>query len=324
MSMLRIKALAILLVLFSAGTAFAQSWTAQTVKIIVPYPPGTEPDVLARELGNALAATTGKTFVVDNKPGANSILGTDIVAKSDGDGATLLMVDRLAVVTNPLLYSKLPYQWENSLKPVSDIAGVNLFVGVREGLPVKNYEEFIKYAKANPKKINVGTGGNGHVNHIGMEMLAQANGLSFTYVPYKGVAPAVMGLLSGEVDVVMAGGLALQQQLKAGKIKVIVVGAPKRSMVLPDVPTIVEVGGKNGTIPSTVFSLFAPAKTPDAVVDQINQVVVKVLESPQLRATFAVRAVDVASTKPAQTLSLMKAESSKYEKIIRDAGIKIE
>lgn len=324
MSILRIKALAILLVLFTSGAAFAQSWTAQTVKIIVPYPPGTEPDVLARELGNALSTSTGKTFVVDNKPGANSILGTDIVAKSDGDGATLLMVDRLAVVTNPLLYSKIPYQWESSLKPVSDIAGVNLFLGVRESLPVNNFQEFIKYVKANPKKINVGTGGNGHVNHIGMEMLAQANGLSFTYIPYKGVAPAVMGLLSGEVDVVMAGGLALQQQLKAGKIKVLVVGAPKRSMVLPDVPSIVEVGGKDGTIPSTVFALFASAKTPDAVVDQMNQAVVKVLESPKLRATFAVRAVDVAATSPAQTLSLMRAESSKYEKIIRDAGIKVE
>lgn len=324
MSILRIKALAILFAIFSAGTVFAQSWTASTVKIIVPYPPGTEPDVLARELGNALAATTGKTFVIDNKPGANSILGTDIVAKSDGDGSTLLMVDRLAVVTNPLLYSKLPYQWETSLKPVSDIAGVNLFVGVREGLPVKTYEEFIKYAKANPKGINVGTGGNGHVNHIGMEMLAQANGLSFTYVPYKGVAPAVMGLLSGEVDVVMAGGLALQQQLKAGKIKVLVIGSSKRSMVLPDVPTIVEVGGKDGTIPSTVFTLFAPAKTPNSVVDQMNQAVSKVLDSPQLRATFAVRALDIATSKPEQTLSSMKSDTAKYQKIIREAGIKIE
>ena len=321
---LKSKFLGLFFVALSAGTVFAQSWPPATVRIVVPYPPGTEPDVLARDLGNALSRQTGKTFVVDNKPGANSIVGTDAVVKAESDGSTLLMVDRLAVVTNPQLYSKLPYQWETALKPVSDLGGVNLFLGVRDGLPVKNLMEFIQYAKANPKKINVGTGGNGHVNHIGMEMLAQAHGLTFTYVPYKGVGPAVLGLLTGEVDVVMAGGLALQPHMKSGKVKGLVVGDSKRASFLPEIPTVVEAGGKEGSIPSTVFALFAPAKVSDAVVNQISEAVAKAMDNALVRGTYAVRGVDIVTTKPEQTFSLMKKEAIKYEKIIRDARIKLE
>lgn len=324
MAFLKSKLLGVFFMALSAGTVLAQSWPPATVRIVVPYPPGTEPDVLARDLGNALSRQTGKSFVVENKPGANSIVGTDAVVKAEGDGSTLLMVDRLAVVTNPQLYSKLPYQWETALKPVSDLGGVNLFLGVRDGLPVKNLMEFIQYAKANPKKINVGTGGNGHVNHIGMEMLAQAHGLSFTYVPYKGVGPAVLGLLTGEVDVVLAGGLALQSHMKAGKVRGLAVGDTKRAMFMPDVPTLVEAGGKEGAIPSTVFALFAPAKVPDAVVSQISQAVAKAMDTSQVRGTYAVRGVEIATTTPEQTHSLMKKEAIKYEKIIRDAGIKLE
>lgn len=324
MKIFKAKLLALVFMTMASAVALAQAWPPATVRIVVPYPPGTEPDVLARDLGNALSAQTGKTFVVDNKPGANSIVGTDAVAKAEGDGSTLLMVDRLAVVTNPQLYSKLPYQWETALKPVSDLAGVNLFLGVREGLPVKNFKEFIQYAKANPQKINVGTGGNGHVNHIGMEMLAQAHGLSFTYVPYKGVAPAVLGLLTGEVDVVLAGGLALEPHIKAGKVKALTVGSSQRQSFMPDVPTVVEAGGKEGTIPSTVFALLAPSKVPDSVVQQISLAVSKVMDTPQVRGAYAVRGVNISTTKPDQTMTLMKAEATKYEKIIRSAGIKIE
>lgn len=307
-----------------ATVTLAQTWPPATVRIIVPYPPGTEPDVLARDLGNALSKQTGKAFVVENKPGANSIIGTEMVAKADGDGATLLMVDRLAIVTNPQLYSKMSYDWQTSLRPISDLATVRLFLGVRDGLPVKNFADFIAYAKANPNKVNVGTGGNGHVNHIGMEMLAQAHGLSFTYVPYRGVAPAIQGLLTGEVDVVLAGGLAMQGHAKAGKIKLLAVGDTKRAGFMPEVPTLVEAGGKADSIPSTVFALIGPAKMSDALVQQISRAVAEGLNQPQLKAAYGSRGLDVAPTSPGQTLDLMKREALKYEKIIREAGIKID
>jgi len=312
------------LFVFSAVSALAQSWPPASVRIVVPYPPGTEPDVLARDLGNFLSKQTGKAFVVENRPGANSIIGTEVVSKGDADGSTLLMVDRLAVVTNPVLYAKLPYQWESDLKPVSDLAGVSLFIGVREDLPVKNFAEFLQYAKSTPGGVNVGTGGNGHVNHIGMEMLKQAHGLNFSYVPYRGVSPAVLGLLSGEVGVVMAGGMVMQAHAKTGKVRLLVMGDTQRAMYLPDVPTLAEAGGKAGSIPSTVFALFAPSKVPDAIVSEISQAVAKAMNSQQVKANYAVRGMDVATTSPQQTLTLMKQDSVRYGKIIREAGIKLE
>lgn len=312
------------LLVLGIGPAMAQSWSASNVRIIVPYPPGTEPDVLARDLSNQLGKQTGKTVIVENKPGANSILGTETVAKAEGDGATLLMVDRLAIVTNPQLYKQMPYKWEDTLRPVTDLAGVNLFLGVRENFPAKNYAEFIQYARANPGKVNIGTGGNGHVNHIAAAMIAEAQGVKFTYVPYKGVAPAVAGLLSGEVDASLAGGLVMQGHAKAGKIRLLAVGADKRASFLPEVPTIVEAGGVAGSIPSTVFALIAPAKTPDALITQINQAVAKAMGDAALKAKYAARGLEVEITRPADTLALMKKEAVAYEKIIREAGIKVE
>lgn len=306
------------------SAALAQTWSANTVRIVVPYPAGTEPDVLARDIGNALSKKTGKTFVVENKPGANSIIGTDAVAKSEPDGATLLMVDRLALVTNPMLYSKLPYKWEEAVKPVTDLARVSLMIGVRSSLPVKNFSELVAYAKANPGKLNVGTGGNGHVTHIGVEMLSKAHGFTQAYVPYKGVGPAILGLASGEVDMAIAGGVALQAQAKTDRVRLLAIGDEQRAAFAPDVPTIVEAGGKADSIPSTVFALFAPGKVPDAVVAQINQAVVQAVAASPMKANYAARGLEVGTSKPADTLSAMKKETTKYEQIIREAGIKIE
>jgi tripartite-type tricarboxylate transporter receptor subunit TctC len=271
-----------------------------------------------------LAKKTGKAFVVDNKPGANAIIGTDAVVKADGDGATLLMVDRLSLVTNPLLYNTLAYKWEESLKPVTDLARVSLMIGVRSGLPVKSFAELQAYAKAHPGQLNVGTGGNGHVTHIGMEMLGRAHGMSYSYVPYKGVGPSVVGLASGEIDVAMAGGLALQTQAQSGRLRLLVIGAPQRAAFAPEVPTIVEAGGQADTIPSTVFALFAPAKVQDAMIQQINQAVAEVVNASPVFKTYGTRGLDVGVSQPADTLAAMKQDAVKYEKIVREAGIKIE
>lgn len=324
MMSIKSKILAFFLLALSAGSALAQAWPPATVRIVVPYPPGSEPDVLARELGVSLGKQTGKIFVVDNKPGANSMIGTGEVAKAEGDGSVLLMVDRLAVVTNPVLYAKVPYKWEETLKPVSDLASVRLFIAVRDGFPGRTYAEFLSYAKARPGQVVVGTGGNGHVNHIGMAMVAQAHGLKFNYIPYKGVSPAIQDLLAGSVDVVMAGGLVLQAQAASKRIRVLAVGDDKRADVLPDVPTVTEAGGVAGSIPSTVFSLLAPAKVPDAVAAQISAAVAKAMGQPEVKRTYAAKGLEIVPTQPAQTLALMKQDAVKFEKIIREAGIKLE
>ncbi|MGJ7530620.1 Bug family tripartite tricarboxylate transporter substrate binding protein [Variovorax sp. GB1P17] len=318
------RVLAILALVGWAGSGLAQAWPPATVRIVVPYPPGTEPDILARDLGNSLSRQTGKTFVVDNRPGANSMVGTQEVVKGDAEGGVLLMVDRLAVVTNPFLFATVPYRWEDTLKPVSDLAKVDLFVAVNSAFPAKTYAEFITYAKANPGKVNVGTGGNGHVMHIGMAMVAQAHDLAFTYVPYKGGAPAMLGLAAGEVDAMMAGSVTMGPYVQTKKIRALAYGGLQRSPAHPEVPTVIEAGGKADSIPSTAFALLAPAKVPDAVVSKISAAVAISLARPELRESYSNRGMEAAPSSPANTLAAMRRDSAKFERIIRQAGIKVE
>ena len=303
--------------------AQAQAWPAGDTRIIVPYPPGSEPDVLARDVAQRLGAATGKNVIVENKPGANSIIGTDIVAKAAGDGTTLLMVDRLAVVTNPMLYSKLPYDSARDLKPVTDMAGVRLFVAVSPSFKARTYKDFVAHAKANPKKIDVAIAGNGHVNHIGMEMLAQAEGIRFNYIPYKGMAPAINGVMADEVHAVMTGGLSAQRMAQAKPVAVLVVGDSRRADYLPNVPTVVEAGGKPDSIPSTVFSFFAPGKTPDATVARIHQAIAKV-DTPEFRKVYQARGLAMGTSSPQAMAASMKAEGERFQKVIKELGIKLD
>lgn len=305
--------------------AHASTWpTADQVNIIVPYPPGTEPDILARDLGFHLNKATGKTFVIENRPGANAIIGTTAVARAPGDGNTLLMVDRLALVTNPLLYKSLPYDWKTNLKPVTNIGGVSLYLAVKKDSAANTFEEFIALSRKAPGDINIGTGGKGHVTHLGMEALAQAEDVSFTYVPYKGVAPAMNALLAGEIDAMLAGGLVSSQHAKSGSIKVITTGAEQRSDFLPDVPTLKEAGGHPGSIPSTAFTLVAPGTTADSLVEQIHDAVAKVMTVPALRNAYESRGLTVDVTRPQETLAQMNQEAERYQKLVDKLGLKPE
>jgi tripartite-type tricarboxylate transporter receptor subunit TctC len=303
--------------------ALAQAWPSADTRIIVPYPPGSEPDVLARDVAQRLGAASGKAVIVENRPGANSIIGTDVVAKAAGDGATLLMVDRLAVVTNPMLYNKLPYDSATQLKPVTDMAGVRLFVAVSPSFPARNWRDFVAWAKANPKKLDVAIAGNGHVNHIGMEMVAQSEGMRFNYIPYAGMAPAINGVLSGEVHAVMTGGLSALRMTQAKPVAMLAVGDDRRASYLPDVPTIVEAGGKAGSIPSTVFSFFAPGRTPDALVERMAQVLNGVA-TPDFRRTYEARGLVMLGSSPKVMAAEMKEDAQRFDKVIRELGIKLD
>lgn len=296
-------------------------WGPEQVRIVVPYPPGTEPDVLARDLGNQLARRTGKVFVVENKPGANAIIGAGNVAKSAGDGSALLMVDRLALVANPFLYANLPYDWRKELKPVADVGHIDLYVAVRSSLGVNDYKGLMEKARAGRGGINVGTGGNGHVTHLGMAMLAASEGVDFTYVPFKGVAPALTALLGGEVDALMAGGLVMSQQVQSGKIKVLVSGADKRSGFMPEVPTLAEAGGKPGSIPSTVFSVFAPGTMSDALAAHINKEIRMAMDDAALRGNYGKRGVEIRVPAPEQTRAEMERDAAVYGPLIKKLGV---
>ncbi|MFM8547011.1 MAG: Bug family tripartite tricarboxylate transporter substrate binding protein [Betaproteobacteria bacterium] len=317
------SAFALLMAVMAPLAANAQSWPSADTRIVVPYPPGAEPDVLARDVAQRLSAASGKNVIVENRPGANSIIGTEVVAKSAGDGTTLLMVDRLAVVTNPLLYSKLPYDTASQIKPVTDMAGVRLFVVVSPSFPARNWRDFVAYARGNPKKVDVAIAGNGHVNHIGMEMAAQSEGISLNYIPYNGMAPAMNGVLAGDVQAILTGGLSAQRMTQTKPVAVLAVGDTQRAAYLPDVPTIVEAGGKAGSIPSTVFSFFAPGRTPDALVDRINQALVA-LATPEFKKAYEARGLTMFTSSPMTMAAEMKEDSQRFERVIKSLGIKLD
>lgn len=305
-------------------TPVSAQWPAGQVKIVVPYPPGTEPDVMARDIGQRLTQQSGHVVVIENRPGANGMIGTGTVAKAAPDGNTLLMIDRLALVTNPMLYATLPYDPKSDIRPVAEVGKINLLVAVRQNFPAANYKEFVAYSKAAPGKTNVGTGGNGHVNHLGMEMLAQSENMQFSYVPYKGVAPAINALLAGEVDAVMAGGLVMSQHAGGGRIRVLAVGDSTRSAFLPDVPTLAEAGGKPGAMPSTIFMLVAPGKTPTPVVEQVNAAINRVLADPELQASYRKRGVDLQNSTPASSQDGIQRETVVYDALMKRSPIKLQ
>jgi tripartite-type tricarboxylate transporter receptor subunit TctC len=323
--MKKIAALLSLCAAFAAAApaALAQAWPSADTRIIVPYPPGSEPDVLARDVAQRLSAASGKSVIVENRPGANSIIGTEVVAKAAGDGNTLLMVDRLAVVTNPMLYSRLPYDSATQLKPVTDMASVRIFVIVSPAFPARNWRDFVAWAKANPKKLDVAIAGNGHVNHIGMEMVAQSEGISFNYIPYNGMAPAVNGVLSNEVHAVMTGGLSALRMQQSKPVAILAVGDDRRASYLPDVPTVVEAGGKAGSIPSTVFSFFAPGRTPDALVERINQAIVAIA-TPEFKRIYEARGLNMSTSTPKAMAAEMKEDAQRFDRVIKGLGIKLD
>jgi tripartite-type tricarboxylate transporter receptor subunit TctC len=233
------------------------------------------------------------------------------------------MVDRLAVVTNPMLYSKLPYDTATQLKPVTDMAGVRLFVAVSPSFPARNWRDFVAWVKANPKKLDVAIASNGHVNHIGMEMVAQSEGMRFNYIPYAGMTAATNAVLSGEVQSVMTGGLSALRMTQAKPVAMLAVGDDRRASYLPDVPTLVEAGGKAGSIPSTVFSFFAPGRTPDALVERMAQVL-NGLVTPDFRRTYEARGLVMLGSTPKVMAAEMKEDAQRFDKVIRELGIKLD
>lgn len=297
---------------------------AQQVKIVIPYPPGSEPDILARELGQALHQDTGQNVIVENRPGANGMIGINYVTKAKGDGSTLLFVDTLALATNPLLFKSVSYNWETDLKPITSVAGTHLYLIVKKDFPAQNYGEFIQYAKQHAGEINVGTGGQGHVTHLSMGQLGQQEGVSFTYIPYRGLSPASNALLGGEVDALLAGGLLAVQHMQSDKTKVLAVGAEKRTALLPNIPTISESGGPAQANFSTTFSLFGPKELPDAMQEALATAVAQAVNSSAMQNSFKNRGLIQVSSSPTSIQTQIRQDQQTYKELLPVLGIKPE
>lgn len=297
-------------------------WPTRPIRIVVPYPPGTGPDVMARVMTESLGKELKASFVVENKPGANSILGTTDVVKSPADGHTFLLVDRLTLSVNPLLY-KPPYDAKKDLVSVSNIADVNLYLVTSSKLPVSDFSSFIAHAKADPGKVTFGTGGVGSIMHLNMEMLQAGTGAEFLHVPYKALAEVVPGMLGGQVDATSGGAEALLTHVQKGTMRLLAVGATSRQAVAPNVPTIMEAGGSDMLL-STSFSFHARAGTPKDILDRMNAALTKVLSRPELKNWAAERGLNASGSTPADLDALIANDSERVGRLIRERGIKVQ
>jgi tripartite-type tricarboxylate transporter receptor subunit TctC len=317
--MLKMKKLWLAVLLGLALPALAQTYPSKPVRVVVNFPPGGAADQLGRAVAAKLQEALGQTFLVENRPGANGSIGAAEVAKSAADGHTLLMSSGGAVALNGLIYKNLGYDPMKALDPVAPVASVAVFLQVKPALPAQTLAEFITHARANPQRLNYGTPGNGSSPHLAAEMFNRAAKVSTVHVPYKGAAPALTDLLAGQIDFMFDPGIGLQHA-KAGKLRLLAVGSPKRHPAYPDTPTVAEVVGSDFDA-DTVFGFYAPAGTPAPVVARLNAEINKALATPAVRDRIhAIGGVPAPMT-PAEFAAKATDDSKRFGAIVKERKI---
>lgn len=305
---------------FSASfAAAAQDYPTKPVKILVPYPPGGASDVTARVLADKLTKRWGgKAVFVENKAGANGVIGTETIARADADGHTLGLVAS-SHVANPALFKKLPFELAD-MTPVTMTAQVQLGLVVHPSVPAHSVRELIVYLKANPGKLAVATSGRGSNPQLWALAFQQATGTQMIDVPYKGSGAAHPDLLAGQTQVMFDAVAAVVPHVRAGKLRILAVGGDRRSPYLPDVPTMQEAGVPGYSMASW-GAVIAPAKTPRPIIDFLYREIVAVLNEPDVRERMAAMLAEVIANPPAEAARIMNAEEARLTKLIRDVGI---
>lgn len=301
------------------GAARAQAWPNKPIRWVVPYTAGGLTDVTTRLTLEKM--NVGQTFVVDNKPGANSLIGAEIVANAAPDGYTFLTVIAAHAANKTLYAGKLKFDPVKGFEPVSLVGVAPLIITVTNDLPVKNVKELIEYAKKNPGKISFGSSGVGAAAHLTSELMKQVTGTDMVHVPYKGTAPALADLASGNIQMLIDAPIGVMAQVRAGKIRALAMLAKERVPGVEEVPTIVESGGP--LIESSTWVMFlAPAGTPKDIVDKMSTEVGRALKDEALRKRLAEQAVIPVGATPADTGKFLQNEIDKWEKVITTAGVK--
>jgi tripartite-type tricarboxylate transporter receptor subunit TctC len=302
-----------------AAAAQAQSYPSKPVRIVVNFPPGGAADQIARPIAAALQEKLGQPFLVENKPGANGHIGVTEVAKAAADGHTLLMSSGGAITVNGQLNPKIVPDPMKALDPVAPVAVVSVYLVVKPAVPASTLSEFIAHARANPGKLNYGSPGNGSSPHLAGEMFNHAAKVQTTHVPYKGAAPVVTDLLGGQIDFTFDPGIALQH-VRAGKLRMLAVGSPKRHPAFADVPTVAEALGGSFDA-DTVFGLYVPAGTPKDVIALLNREINVALRSSTLQARFTALAAQGLILSPEAFAERNQAEYRRMGAVIRDTGL---
>lgn len=305
-----------------AGSAAAQNYPSRAIRVVIPYPPGGGSDMLMRPIAARVSETIGQQLIMDNRPGGGSVIGTQLAARSAPDGYTALIVD-LAYYANPALLAKLPYDSVRDLVPVVNLASSAVILVVHPSLPARNLKELIAVAKARPGEINYSSGGNGTGSHLAGELLNLAAAIKLVHVPYKGVAPALTDTLSGQVTVTFAGVNAVRGFLEAGRLRALGIGGTVRKAAVPNVPTFAEAG-LPGLDATTHRGLLVPAGTPAEVIARLNAEFNKALAHPALRTRLDELGYDPTGGSVDDYAKLVRAEISKWDGVIRKAGIRVE
>lgn len=306
----------------AVAAAPADNYPNKPLRLVAPYAPGGGTDILARLIGAKLSEAFGQTVVVDNRPGAGGLIGTEIVAKSPPDGHTLMLASPSPIVVAPHLHKKLPYDPLKDLAPITLITMVPAVMAVHPSVPVKTVAEFVKFAKSKPGAINYSSSGNGGTGHLAGEMLKTMTGIQMTHVPYKGTGPATAALVSGEVNLSFGNIISVLPHVKGGRVTGLAVTTPKRSPVMPDLPSVAE------TIPGysagPFYGVLAPAGTPPAIVARLNREIVKILFSADVRSNLSSEGAEPIGSSPAEFAALLKAETERWGAVVKQAGIRAE
>lgn len=304
------------------GPALASEYPSRPLRVVVPFPAGGTADILPRIVAEKMRRQFSQGVIVENRPGAGGNIGAEIVAKSDPDGYTVLVSPPGPIAINQSLYSKLGFD-PTKLVPVTVLAAVPNVLAVSRTLPVKDVQEFVAYVKANPGKVSYASQGNGSTSHLTANLFQSLTGTRMLHVPYKGTAPALTDLAGGQVDVFFDNLSSSMPMHKGGKIRILAIADSKRSAVMKDVPSFAEAG-LPGMRAVTWFAAVAPAGTPASVVQTLNGAFSEALKLPDVRQRFAEQGAEVVSNSPAEMARFVRDEASRWQKVIRDAGVTVD
>jgi tripartite-type tricarboxylate transporter receptor subunit TctC len=316
------RALFVGALLLSAAPAEAQSYPSKPIRWVVPFPTSGATDILTRTIAQKLSEALGQPVIVDNKPGAGGALGSDLVAKAAPDGYTLLMATTSTHSIGPAL-QKLPYDAQRDFAAISSVADSTNVLIVSPQLGVNSVRELVALAKAKPGELNYSSSGNGSIVHLSGERFKSATGTDIQHIPYKGTALAIPDIINGRIAMMFDNIVSVMPHVRSGKVKALAISGQKRSVLLPELPTMIEAGVP-GYISDTYFGVFAPAGTPADIVARLNAELVKIVHEKETRERLLKLGAEPVGSTPEQLAALVKSENAKWAKVIKDAGIKLE
>jgi tripartite-type tricarboxylate transporter receptor subunit TctC len=312
-----------LMVLVAASTAaLAQTYPNRPIRIVVAYTPAGTTDILARAIGQKMTESWGQPVIVDNRPGANGNIGTELAARATPDGYTILMATAATHSINNTLYPGLTWDAVRDFAPIGLVALVPNILVVNNALPVRSVKELVAYARANPDKLTHGSPGNGSTSHLSMELFKSLTGTRMIHVPYKGSAPVLADLTGGQISLTMDNIPVYLPHVQAGKIRALAVGSAKRAPAAPDLPTA-EEAGVPGLVAVSWFGLVAPARAPQRVVEQLSKETARILKLPDVHKRISDLGAEPVGSTPQEYAAFIKSEISKWRKVIQAAGVRI-